>query len=47
MLPSFVSNFIWGAAEEEEDKNRDDGLCTVTEEKDGDWLVIDYDPSGR
>ncbi|XP_003388402.1 PREDICTED: uncharacterized protein LOC100633395 [Amphimedon queenslandica] len=43
MLPSFVSNLIWGAADE--DRNSDDGLCTVTEEKDGDWLVIDYDTS--
>ena len=45
MLPSFVSNLFWGEAEE--DRNDDDRLCTVTEEKDGDWLVIDYDPSGR
>ena len=43
MLPSFVSNLFWGAGEDRDD----DRQCTVTEEKEGDWLVIDYDSSGR
>ena len=39
MLPSFLSNFIWGEEEEANAKDEETLVHSATEEA-GDWLVI-------
>lgn len=40
MLPSFLSNFIWGEEEEEANAKDEETLVHSATEEAGDWLVI-------
>lgn len=41
MLPSFVSNLIWGESKEDETANEEEVVEHTVSEEAGDWLVID------